>query len=201
VYDYTKDWKNSDVIDIFNTIEKEFDENYRQYTRIREIWITVMFGLYIFSNVFKSDFDVFLKKYGIEILELLAAERRKTFDDFGFQFHEFCMEAINYDYGKDVQYKDGAIKHVKGDNPNYINHPLIKDMHSKSDDCFVFTSKNNIDFNRTLEKKLSINKIHERLIAGLKDKSLLIFSTHNLNGHSVKGIKIKNEWWNLYKEK
>jgi hypothetical protein len=198
VYDYTKDWDNEILESIFNGLETRFDENYKDYTRIKQIWIAVMFGLVIFTKVFHYDFEKLIKESGSDILELLASERRKTFEDFGFLFHGFCLEAINYDEG---HVDDRGFFH-RGNNKPQITSKLLRQTQSKDgEDCFIFTELNKIDFQKYNEERLSLPKIYGKLEEGLKDKSLLIYGTHNIGGTNVKGIKIRNDWWNLYKSK
>ncbi len=179
VYDYTKDWKNKEVIDLVErAIEKiitrqekkswkmkkftpseivlqRYQKVEKDYPRILEIFQIILAGAQLFEEVFGVKLDT------NEFLSILVGSRRELLTDLIDKFFIFCDNAIMYDP------TDPEARSHK-----YLNHRLEeRNVRGKPAGEFVFTQDNLHDFN-TYNQFLDQKKYRLRELGNLLEEAL-----------------------------
>ena len=176
LYDFTKDWSNKDVYDILSVIEEK-SKVFMDKSRLRLKYVVVLFGLWLFANMFDiklfDDLDIRLFEYSERIISESLLEN----------FVGFCLRAIDYDDGSTSE----SGYHVRGDNPKYLTEKL--DANSRGD--YIFTQGNLRDFNDFMNNEhYSMRNLGNLLNDGLKDKELIKYGVYSIGGKSSHTIKI-----------
>lgn len=137
VYDKTKNWKNKDIKDIIKKLQEElselsFDDSAKNYARLKQIYLIIIFGL----RILKISFDIKLEEKGI--LDYLIKARENMGFELLDEFKTFCF---------DVRYYKNEKRSLKC--PFYINHSFIT---PKVINAYYFYKNNLNDFSDYIRK-------------------------------------------------
>jgi len=190
IYDYTKDWKNSNVSEFVDKSSKKF-----KYDKMVQDWKTknpnfvipdrieptakcILFGINLFERVFE------IKLKHDKILEYLISARMEQSEDLVTQFKTFLEDAINYD-PNNVNYRAKT----------YISCAVEYDAKK---DWYVFSQNNLKDFKKyTFTKINGLKNLAENIRTGMKNPSNLKLGSKRIGDSLVRVIFIKRPFVSL----
>lgn len=204
LYDFTDNWKDKNISKILKKVSlkysnKDVDKTSwknvkkiksdsvgeskweKDYPRLSETYRIILFGVYLFEEIFKIKLDV------SNVLEILKKSRRTVSIDLLDRFLGFCILAIKYN-PSDASSQSRYYK--------YLNHKLIlKEI--KRVKMYVFTQENLRDFNtynRDIEeKKYSLTELYDLLKDSFIDKDAIEIKPVRLDDVIRRALVIKKD--------
>lgn len=183
LYDLTKNWKNNDVDDLMDEVDKtinidEIIKNIEKnnnaiknidinYPRSREIYQIIVAGAILFKKI--SGIKLPLKN----VFETLLSSRRNVSEELLSQFIAFCNMKLEF-YSQEYP-------------PRFLSCGL----NYNDTDGYNFKQTDLRDFNEFTRKNYKLKPLAEMLQEGLTDKSKIEYTTRRINRIPTKVIVIK----------
>lgn len=189
IYDYTKDWTNEDLDELYLPILERFNKNFEtNSSRLLKSGSIIRFGIDLFSEVF----DIKLSITDEDIMNAIMEGSTTMTSYIVDQFREFCLMASafeeSYEYIK--SYADGSTydSFHKGDNPHYINHKLRLDADNK---YYAYTSNNHEDYKRRFNERSGMKSFVEKIQKGLSNEEASLIEYTLARPFLANGVKCK----------
>lgn len=183
IYNHTKDWDNEKIDEIINELKIKYKTEYEQLkkidARLAKTYISIMFGIKLFEDVFDIELD---KK---DLHYLLIRGRTETSKELLEFFLSHCIELIHYaddkeDYEYNLQLSKESERPYHVPNPLYNYHSYIKHgLSFNRDRELIFTNLHCQEFNIRFKTRYKLKTLYGLLKDSIDDKSLIDYDSKN----------------------
>ncbi|MFW9877936.1 MAG: hypothetical protein ACFFG0_33050 [Candidatus Thorarchaeota archaeon] len=179
IYNHTKDWTNKDIEKRVEAIQDKYyniiNELYGIDSRLAKTYITLLFGIELFEDVFDIELDKNIK-------DSLIESRSYISEDLTDMFINFCKECI--ELGNKENDSD-KLKNL----PYYLKHSL---KYNKNNEA-IFISLHLADFNKLNKSDYGLSELYDLLCEDPDCRSKITQKSaySNLTSKSAQSIVIE----------